>query len=284
MTTAAPEQRHKKANDPVRSLSLAVQDAAVRRNQQAALKELGRFMATGLGVGMAGRGLLGMTNLLRKNLFRPEVTAPLPAVVQIPYRTDEEEEKLGVDGANGGWLDKPLAFAAGEYSTEGGASMPWVLPAMVGGGAASAFGGWKLMDYILDRQRRKALDDEVARAKKEFNDALLSQYDNPKQASILSKELDGLYDDMTKAAASVPDWAGLMTGMYGTAGGVAGLLAGVGTYNLLKKFQRREMLRKAQQRRMLRMYQQRPTELFAQPVAVPSKQPSEDEQLDSIGA
>lgn len=234
-----------------KSFAESAQQAAASLQRQNALKRIGGVMAATAGVGAGARGLMGIYNLLAGTKAMPSG----PAVVQVPYPEEEEAEMKAAE-----------SFMRGDYAKDI-SGIPWVMPATLLGGLGSLYGGWKGMDYILDNQRKKKLDEEVARAKGEFEAALTAQYD--KQGSDLGRDLDALYDDVMSLTKQGIDWshhAGQMAGAYGTYAGLSGLIAGLMAYQAANKRSRQALLQKAQQRRARRQQQQRPPVIFATPV------------------
>lgn len=239
--------------------------AGLRRD---ALHQLGRLLLTGAGVGMAGRGLLGVLQLTKRNLSPPQGLGGDIVPVDVPYPAAEEEEKVaGVSN-----------FFKGDY-----AKSPWGIPAMlpatVIGGTASIYGGWKLMDAVLDARRRAELNEDVDAAKSEFQQALLSEYDRPHKTPKLASDqslgddLDKLYRNV-KAAGMLEDTlhgAGIGTGLYGTAAGIAGIAAAVGAYQATRKRREQELLRKAHKIRLRQRWNTQPPPLVMQPVPVPEE-------------
>jgi hypothetical protein len=159
-----------------------------------------------------------------------------------------------------------LDFMKGRYAeTVGG--VPWAIPAAVGAGAGGLYGGWRLMDYLLDRRRKANLDDELETAKLEYEAALARSSDD-KEASddSLGDDLDTLFNNIDeygeKAAASWPEIGGQAMGMYGTAAGVAALLAAILGHKYGKKRQRKKVLESAQARKRREEYKRRPDPLY----------------------
>ena len=203
--------------------------------------------ATGLGVGLGARGLLGLLGLGRHNVSQEDPYAS--SVIDIE---EEEEKQAGI-----------MDFIKGRYaeSTQG---VPWAIPAAVGAGAGGLYGGWKMMDYILDQRRSSRIDEELEEAKAEYEAALA----DTKEAAdgSFSKDLDELYNNLTtygeKAAASWPEMGGQAAGVYGTAAGLGALLMAIMGYKHGKKKQRKRVIDKAQTIKRREEYRRRPDPLF----------------------
>lgn len=238
-----------------------------------AVSQLGRLLMAGAGLGMAGRGLLGVLQLTKRNLSPPKglggdvipVDVPYPAPAGVP--TDDEEKMAGVSD-----------FFKGDY-----AKSPWGIPAMIPatviGGGASIYGGWKLMDAVLDARRKAELNEDVDAAKSDFHQALLSEYDRPQKTpklasdNSLGADLDRLYHNV-KQAGLLEDGlhgAGVGAGLYGTAAGVAGIAAAIGAYKATRKRREQELLRKAHKIRLRQRWNVQPPPLVMQPVPAPEE-------------
>jgi len=157
-----------------------------------------------------------------------------------------------------------LDFVKGRYA-ETTAGVPWAMPAAVGAGAGGLYGGWKMMDYLLDKRRESRVDEELEEAKAEYEAALA----DTKEAAdgSFGKDLDELYNNLNmygeKAAASWPEISGQAAGVYGTTAGLGALLMAIMGYKHGKKKQRKRVIRKAQTSRRREEYRKRPDPLFA---------------------
>ncbi len=258
-----------------------VQNMTAQRLQSDAFKDVQDFGLGGLGVGIAGRGLLGLVQHLRAN--RPKKTRTGPAHLPMPFPA--APEKVG-------------SFVAGDMaSTKDG--IPWYGPASMLGLAGGAALGWKGMDMLINRQRRKKMESELSDAREQFHDALMSQYSKPVEIhpELMNKNaedantmvkvgqaLDELYDTFltamqaqdtnVKQAMDLPNMAGQLTNRYGMYAGATGLLAGALVYDKLSKRSRRAVLESALKKRQRRRFMQQPTEIYAQPepMAVPGSE------------
>jgi hypothetical protein len=174
------------------------------------------------------------------------------------------EDFLDKEGSLLGKKAGLLDFLKGQYA-ETTTGVPWAMPAAVGAGAGGLYGGWKLMDYILDRRRESRLDEELEAAKTEYEEAL---HETAKEAAdgSLASDLNQLYDNLhdcgEKTAASWPEISGQAAGVYGTGAGLGALLMALIGYTQGKKKQRRRLLERAQARRRREEYSRRPDPLF----------------------
>ncbi len=248
-------------------LTNTVQDMATTQLRSDAFKDVRNLFLASAGAGLAGRGGIGLINLLTKGRERKRRTGP--AELAMPYPAA---------------VPKLAGFWSGDAaSTKGG--IPWYYPAMMLSGMVGAGAGWKGLDMALESRRKKESEGQLIKARQGFHDALLSQYDTPKVAADKTTmaevgcALDALWEKMAalladdpKSAFDLGNAAGAGAGLYGTYAGLSGLLAGSVIYNQIKKRSRGAILDKALQRRRRREFMQRPTEIFAtpEPLAAPT--------------
>ncbi len=258
----------------------AVQQAHSSQLQGKALSQLGRVLLTGAGLGIGARGLLGLAQLGRRNLKSPTPLTASTIPVDVPYPVvGEEEEKLAADNGVGGGVGD---FLKGRYA-QSMAGIPWMLPATILGSGASIYGGFKLMDKLLDNRRKAELNDDVEAAKSQFNQALMAEYDKPVRVpkvaadEELGRDLEQLFQNVKEAGLLEKDataWDDLLnalgvgTGTYLTAAGIGGLAAGVGTYQATKKRQEHSLLQRANKMRQRQRWMSQPPALVAHPVPV----------------
>jgi hypothetical protein len=222
-----------------------------------------------VGAGAAGtiRGGQGLWNLLgrsrNKLRSRPGI-APLPVPYRPSFRDEEEEEKEARE---------KQAFEMPPQAPTKKSGLWWYMPAMLGAGAAGAYGGWKLVDSILDKRRRKEIEDEVDESRAGFQSALTSQYKKG-SSSELGNALDDLYSKMQKQAGLnpstwiSPDTKGQLLGSYATYAIPSALLGYMVVKGLADKGSRKKILEKAQRRRALKQQKARPAELYAVPTPI----------------
>lgn len=150
-------------------------------NQANYAKFLGKWM---LGLGAAGatyRGLTGMGQLVGDNLRQP-YTPPAPKVVDIPFRPQSEEDQNKKPSFAGRKFASDKRASFGSFLVKGlpGAShwsdipLTWPTTALAGGGAL--YGGYKLVDKVVNSQRARMAKDETERARQEYEQAMLSQF------------------------------------------------------------------------------------------------------------
>jgi len=286
--------REKRAGDQPRPVDAKVQLLAKIREKRAAedptaildrlstenikqntMGDVGNTAMMALGLGVAARGGLGLYNVLRRNLQPRQVRSTVKAL-PLPFPEEEEEEDKyaedgGIPAPPGGesWFNSPVTKKEGLW---------WRKPGMLLGGMAGAYGGWKLVDSILDKRRASEVDEELNRAKDRFRSTMLAGYDKPfKKAEDnaglekLGEDLDSLFN-MLEKTATFGDTVGDMVGNYGLYAAPAALITGYAAYEAARKRRRANVLKKALQRRERHRQMRSPSPLFATPVPVPRPQ------------
>lgn len=170
---------------------------------------------------------------------------------------------------------------------------PWFWTAAIGGPMLGFYGGYKLVDNIIEKLHKYHKERELARAKDEYRKALVSQY-SPAQLeknsafNSLDKNLRILFnmskearEDLTNNALSAANNAGgLITSMYLP---LALLLYGgtaLATYNLAKSKSPEERLAKAIKQREYLRWATRPPEVFAMTKAIPVERKSKKDSTE----
>lgn len=265
-----------------------VQQSEAKREM---LKKLLQIGLAGAGIGIGGRSLLGMKNLLSP-AEAPDpyaYTSPIPTPVGIPTRREDEEEKRAAGNEPDllgrvaeGVLPKSLPPVANPLATGAG------IPAAAGMAAAGVGGGWWLTDYIMRRRRQAQSDDEMAGAEQEYQDAMAEQYRAAMRNKAAGDDLgiDSLFDlchspEMTKVAAGPLDtveggYKGLLgtstveklKGVFGLAALVTGGGAAYATYDWTKNRSRKAMLDKAIRARARMRQSGTPVPMMAMPTPV----------------
>lgn len=222
----------------------------------AAAERLGGSSLTGAGIGglagYAGGGLLGRL-LAKKMIGKPsweqEQEPTDIRTLLSKYSSDEstDTEKCATIA------NTVSNFLQGD-NAQTVVGLPWYLPAATLAGAAGGIGGYKILDTLLDRNRKNLLRSELARAKQEYETALSGNV-KTSQENTLAYDLDRLASEVlsqhagnTKKAVfetGVGDALGSATGLYllgalGTAGYIGSL-----AYEKARKNSRRKLLEKA---------------------------------------
>jgi len=249
--------------------TLAEQVHAIANSQMRAqaLREILGYGGVAVGVGAGLRGLTELYRLGAKALpkKRKVLSAPSAIYAQMPVpRRDETEEKQGTVKTV---VQDLVDFGLGRKSqTREG--MPWFGPAAVGIPLAGGVGGWKFMDWLLDKRRKGQIEAEVEAAKVEYEKALAEAQGVKRSAdSELGRTLDRLYDLLTeKTAGTGTDIAGALAGLYLLGAGGAAGLSGYAAYNWTKKRSRQAIIDKALKSLKRKQQMQQPAPILVQPV------------------
>jgi hypothetical protein len=168
----------------------------------------------------------------------------------------------------------------GDFNKEGFASVPdsvtkkdslwWYMPSMLAAGLGGGYGGWKVVDKIMDKRRQGEVQDELEAAQADYRAALESHLKVGSDSEI-GNALDALYAKMEKASFSLMPSAntkGTVGGMYASYAIPSALLGYLVVKNLTDKGSKRKTLQKAQQNRASKRQASRPAELYAVPAPV----------------
>ena len=244
------------------------------------LSNFAKMLLLGGGAGLGARGIQGIVNLVARNANEREedddddliyVNSPIKMANKKPGNPPAPQQPTNTDRAWWSALRAPLA---------------------VGGAGLGLFGGWNLMDYLMDKRREDESDDELAEAKIEYEEAL---QDATKSAADneLSRELDKLADATEKAAGFLPSWEEIL-GMLGpeAAGNVGGYYAGLYalpsmavaaglSYPVFKKHQNKRLLEKAikKRRQAEGLKTPQPIRLSLQPMLTRDEEEEKDDDI-----
>jgi hypothetical protein len=147
-------------------------------------------------------------------------------------------------------------------------SLPWFYPAAMGVGIGGLWGGHHLVRHLLRKKHKADLDAEVEKAKREYEEAMLGQYDPQKVHKLAAaprNRLDDAHAALEKAA-DFNDFLGQGAGAYGA---LAALLAGLGgtaAYKWTKKRSKAKLLEEALKQRALARQAATPPDVFLHPV------------------
>jgi hypothetical protein len=241
------------------------------------LSNFAKMLLLGGGVGLGARGIQGLVNLVARNSNELEEDEDDDLIyVNSPIKMADENPPVPQQPTNAdrAWwtaLRAPLA---------------------VGGAGLGLFGGWNLMDYLMDKRREDESDDELAEAKLEYEEALQgatkSAADNE-----LSRELDKLADATEKAAGFLPSWDEIL-GMLGpeAAGNLGGYYAGLYalpsmavaaglSYPIFRKHQNKRLLEKAirKRRQAEGLKTPKPIRLTLQPMLTRDEEEEKDDDI-----
>ena len=199
-----------------------------------------KLIATGAIGGGVLRGGIGLLELLKHNM-RPGPEPVEPTVLDIPYRPVPQDQpdvkkkpllSFQKTSANWGWGGTLLGAGAKNLW-----EVPIAYPASIAGVAGGGILGYKLIDHLVKRQKRKMVDEELDDAKDQYHKAMMLQFDplsGNKVKSIKAAELseksniDKCLDESTDIGK---DLTKLATGVIDAAEGAGRM--GLGAYTAL---------------------------------------------------
>jgi len=231
--------------------------------QRSAQSDILKAMLIAGGAGAAMRGVSGLSRMFSGSQQPvPSRTVDMPVM----YPRDKEEEG-----------EEKVAKNADATSRFG---LNYYIPGMLLGAPAAAYGGWKGVDAILDKQRRKKTEADLEEAKQEYQQSLLGAYKRGSDDSDPLAALDAVFDEHYAKQAADAEQPGFFADLFrnyapnfpGAATGLAAayaIPAGLGGYaaddSIMKKRSKRALLEKAMKERARRQAMQQPAELYAIP-------------------
>lgn len=251
-----------------------------------ALRQIAKMMIVGGGVGAGLRGASGLYNLFAKD----NEPTPLRTIdMDVPVFNEEEKtagkrrglwdnihakRKRGEKPAKKGDKDYPDEKSWKKTTKESGekeayeAGSPWnsdyMIPGMLLGTPLAAYGGWKVVDRILDSNRKRKTESELEAAKKEYQEALQSAFKQGSDEASLDEMLEGVYEGHYKKA-DLGDIIRSGKGLYTTYALASAPLAFMMVNSAMKKNSKKQLIEKAMRERARRKAQQQPQELYAKP-------------------
>lgn len=149
--------------------------------------------------------------------------------------------------------------------------VPWAMPAMALAAGGGLYGGHALSRWALKKRRKGELDEELEKAKREYEEAMMAQYDPAKIHKLAAvnpaERLDKAFETFAKRAGAVNEGLGMGTGAYLT---LAALLAGgVGTasYGHFRSRAKSKMLADALKQRAMLRGLSTPSDVYIHPVS-----------------
>lgn len=193
--------------------------------EQDAWNRMLSMLLVGGGVGAGARGLVGLHNMFRKRPdVDPQSTIPETIPIVLPQQAQRAKTANDVFGAR----------------PDGGLNY-WEYPTGLAAGAGGLMGGWKLMDWLMDKRRKASMQGELDRAKQEYQQVL---QDDVNAASVskaaAADTLDAVYDrvqTLEKQGNSLADLLHGSGGLYLASLLAAGGLSGLGVYHRVKSQQ-----------------------------------------------
>lgn len=228
-----------------------------------------------LGVGAAGRSLLGLRDLANRAAAKKKRTVH-PAIVEVnvPKVTEASEKTAQTPGAppSTGW-DWLLG-----RTTDNLHAKPLYYTGMGAGAIGGLYGGYKIVDKLMNHLQKRDKEKELEQAKEEYRNAVLGQYTGgikeSKEQEELSKDLDILCKLYKEG-----NFGGAVTNMYLPIAAALALGTGTMTYSWMKGRRPEERLAKAiKQREMLRQAT-KPPEIYAIAKPVPMSPAKEQQGL-----
>jgi hypothetical protein len=256
--------------------------------QAEAMRKILQLALLGGAAGVGLRTARGTGDFLRRNAAPPPKVPLRRSIVPIPIPVeDRPRSKKGSLAPPAEFGKEPLRWAAEHASNALGLmkapgeewgtphnlisgwgarhakDMPWsyvAAPAMVGG---SLYGGYKLTDWLLDKTKKKEQESELAKARADYEQALLGQY-GTKTAGV--NPLEALATAYVEKKAGI---VGPALGMALLGLGTVGLGAGMASYNWANDRSRHKALTEAIRRRQEALFAQAPSPIMAVPVPRP---------------
>jgi hypothetical protein len=144
-------------------------------------------------------------------------------------------------------------------------SLPWLIPAAAAVAGGGLYGGHHLVRHLLRKKRKAALDAEVEAARKEYEEAMLGQYDPEKVHKLAAvNRLDATRAAMEKSA-DFQSWAGKGAGLYLLAAAILSGMMGYGSYQMAKGRSQAKVLNEALKQRALARQAAAPPNIYLHP-------------------
>lgn len=246
------------ASPAAETMNKQIQQIHNDKLQSDAAKTILKTLLVAGGLGAAVRGYTGLSNLGESKKRKP-----VNRVVEMPVQYPEKQALFGNDNS------KATSMIGLDYFA----------PAIMLGAPLAAYGGWKGVDAILNKQREKEVESDLDRAKAEYEKALLGSYkkgtdealdlafeSHEKTANPIMEGLSGLANYIS------PNLSGAGLGL-GAAYTLATLPLGYHIVNkVMKKNSKRALLQKAIEERARRQAKIQPPEIYAVPTPVQPEQ------------
>lgn len=205
---------------------LSLQAYPIDERYNDAGRKLLQYTLAAAGGGAALRGLQGLKRLIWPQQQPGGLNEP-QALQLPPRRGDDEEEKSParkVAAADAPAAQGPTTFAdviPDSWKADVTNPLrhhPLGIPALIGGVGAGGYGGYKLVDWLLDKQRTSNEQERLEKAKRDYEAALASQFKNAGD-----RESIGALSEKTAF-----DWQSIKDKLGAGAGAYLALLAGTG--------------------------------------------------------
>ncbi len=240
------------------SLSDALRQQVNKQMQNDAIKDILKTVVLSAGAGAAFRGAMGFSDF-------SQVSKKGPRVVEMPVIYPKEKDKKPV---------KPEKTAIDSNSRATAPyGLDYYLPSLLVGAPLAAYGGWKGVDFLLNKVRERESKAKLEASKKKYEEALLGAYktatDDYLDRAFVGYVQKVAFDPIGAATdafnSTFPNASGLSKGLALTY-----LLSSVpaGYYlvnKAIKKNSRNKILEEAIEERARRQALAQPPELYAVP-------------------
>lgn len=177
----------------------------LRGKQQVAQQLLG-LLGVGLAGGVGVRSAMGLRDMIRDNSsmntgYSAQLPQPINVMRSFPEKEEEEPQGAAMQKAAEGVEPGPVAQAIGKnlpwstHTTEPLMNTPGMPMGMLalGGGA---FGGYKLIDWLLKKEKGLSGDEQLHNAEDDYRKALADQYRAAMQSKTAGDDMgiNALYD------------------------------------------------------------------------------------------
>lgn len=177
----------------------------LRGKQQVAQQLLG-LLGVGLAGGVGVRSAMGLRDMIRDNStmntgYSAQLPQPINVMRSFPKKEEEEPQGDAMQKAAEGVEPGPMAKTIGKHlpwsthTTEPLMNTPGMPMGMLalGGGA---FGGYKLIDWLLKKEKGLSGDEQLHNAEDDYRKALADQYRAAMQAKTAGDDMgiNALYD------------------------------------------------------------------------------------------
>lgn len=263
----------------------------------AAAKQLLTLLSAGVATGAGFRALTGARNLVTDDEIKTQPSAQLPPTIQIGNFGPRTKIAAGVADrfkSVGDWLTKRTADGLGAIGFNPDTSKvllnDWGLPLGVGTAGAGLYGGYRLADWLLKKEKERSVKSDLTTAEQAYRQALADQYRAAMQAKHAGDDLGitSLADHALEKNAFFPllemvfgkgavnsfgnVWPGLgdperfkaYKGLVHTAEGLAALGTGKVTYDWMRKKNKQELMNKALQKRQQQRALMSPSPIIAE--------------------
>ena len=247
---------------------------------------LGAGAATGVGV----RSLMGLGEMFNQPTIDPQVSAQVPQTLKL-HAPPEEKQANALD-----WAASKLQNIIPTPDTKAPLANEWGIPLGVGAAGTGIYGGYKLVDWLLNKEKERNNKSQLQSAEDDYNNALSEQYAAAMQAKQAGDDLgidaladswmgrdkeaeNSIFETISRWGDGIPvlghitnypkygigndNWRALQ-GAGNTAILMAGLGSGLATYNWAKGRNKKELLAKALKKRQQQRARLSPPPIMAE--------------------